>query len=45
MKEPGCMKPGCEFTGGGKEGKCTGVEGVLAAAEINDIVGTSLSII
>lgn len=38
MKDPGCMKAGCEFTEGAKGGACTGTPGVLSAAEINEII-------
>ncbi|KAM7185747.1 chitinase [Naviculisporaceae sp. PSN 640] len=38
MKDPNCMTPGCEFTGGAGNGTCTGTSGVLSAAEINAII-------
>lgn len=38
MKDPNCMAPGCEFTGGAKAGACTGTSGVLSAGEINEII-------
>ncbi|EJT72530.1 hypothetical protein GGTG_09395 [Gaeumannomyces tritici R3-111a-1] len=41
MKDPSCMKAGCEFTGGAKGGECTGTPGVLSAAEIVKILKRS----
>ncbi|KAI5457374.1 glycoside hydrolase superfamily [Mariannaea sp. PMI_226] len=38
MKDPSCMKAGCEFSDGAKGGKCTGTAGVLSAAEIEAII-------
>ncbi|KAH7117368.1 glycoside hydrolase superfamily, partial [Dactylonectria macrodidyma] len=38
MKDPDCMTAGCEFTDGANGGECTGTEGVLSAAEINQII-------
>ncbi|EMD70067.1 glycoside hydrolase family 18 protein, partial [Bipolaris sorokiniana ND90Pr] len=38
MKDPNCMNTGCEFTEGAKGGECTGIPGVLSAAEINKII-------
>ncbi|PYH89089.1 glycoside hydrolase [Aspergillus ellipticus CBS 707.79] len=38
MKDPGCMKPGCPFTGGARAGECSGTSGVLAEYEINKII-------
>ena len=32
MKDPGCMKAGCEFSDGANGGACTGTPGVLSAA-------------
>jgi len=40
MSNPSCMRPGCPFnpSAGARAGRCTGVEGVLSAAEIFDLV-------
>ncbi|KAL1957767.1 hypothetical protein VTO42DRAFT_5485 [Malbranchea cinnamomea] len=38
MKDPSCMKAGCEFIEGAKGGECTGTPGVLSATEINQIL-------
>lgn len=38
MKDPSCMKAGCEFSEGGNGGDCTGTPGVLSAHEINQII-------
>ncbi|KAH7035724.1 putative chitinase [Microdochium trichocladiopsis] len=38
MKDPSCMRSGCEFTEGAKGGECTGTPGVLSAAEIVKIL-------
>ncbi|KFY05480.1 hypothetical protein V492_08509 [Pseudogymnoascus sp. VKM F-4246] len=38
MKDPNCMTAGCEFSGAGNGGECTGAAGVLSAAEISNII-------
>ncbi len=38
MKSSSCMAAGCPFESGGKEGRCTGTEGVLSVGEINQAV-------
>lgn len=40
-KIPGCSKPGCDFSGGAKAGKCTGESGILSNSEIQDIIEES----
>jgi len=44
MKDPGCMKAGCEFSEGANGGACTGTPGVLSAAEINEIIDNGATV-
>jgi chitinase len=44
MKDPGCMRAGCEFTDGANNGTCTGTAGVLSAAEINEIISNGATV-
>lgn len=44
MKDPGCMKAGCEFSEGANGGACTGTAGVLSAAEINEVIAKGATV-
>ncbi|KAF2124900.1 glycoside hydrolase family 18 protein [Dothidotthia symphoricarpi CBS 119687] len=44
MKDPGCMKAGCEFSEGANGGACTGTAGVLSTAEINEIIANGATV-
>jgi chitinase len=44
MKDPGCMKAGCEFSEGANGGACTGTPGVLSAAEINEVIANGAAV-
>lgn len=38
MKDPGCLRAGCEFSDGARGGECTGTPGVLSAGEIQKVI-------
>ncbi|KAJ6032574.1 hypothetical protein N7540_003306 [Penicillium herquei] len=38
LSDSSCTKPGCSFSGGGTEGKCTATSGILSNAEIQQII-------
>ncbi|OJJ42539.1 hypothetical protein ASPZODRAFT_147179 [Penicilliopsis zonata CBS 506.65] len=38
MSDPNCMAAGCPFKSGGHAGTCTGIPGILSAAEITKII-------